>query len=350
MSNVLQGASGASVGQSPIVTVLMPVYNGMPYLEAAITSIFEQTFDDFELLAIDDGSTDGSYEYLAGLSDSRIRLVRHARNMGLVATLNEGLDLVRGEFVARMDSDDLSARDRLAKQVEYMRVHPEVDVLATGWRKFGELHSVRMAPTKAADIRAAMVFGNCLCTPSCMYRSSTFRAQKIRYEPVQHAEDYELLSRLSETMELRALPDVLYSYRVHAASVSQVHDAKQWRNARAIGAGLLRRWLGIDPTDVELEAHALCMRPVHADASELLTMLRWVVRLGAYRARMPGLADQLAYRRWRILRQVSPLSAVVAFLKSPLDFRFGDILPLGANLVRRVFPVRDAGSRRRTAG
>jgi glycosyltransferase involved in cell wall biosynthesis len=115
MSNVLQGASGASVGQSPIVTVLMPVYNGMPYLEAAITSIFEQTFDDFELLAIDDGSTDGSYEYLAGLSDSRIRLVRHARNMGLVATLNEGLDLVRGEFVARMDSDDLSARDRLAK-------------------------------------------------------------------------------------------------------------------------------------------------------------------------------------------------------------------------------------------
>src|SRR3979490_879766 len=109
----------------------MPVRNGAAHLQSAVDSILAQTFTDFEFLIIDDGSTDATAEILRSLRDPRVRVVTHPQNRGLVPTLNEGLQLARGEFVARQDHDDLSYPDRLAKQVAHLRAHPDCVLLGT---------------------------------------------------------------------------------------------------------------------------------------------------------------------------------------------------------------------------
>src|SRR3712207_3671984 len=111
---------------SPKVTVLMAVYNGEAYLREAVDRILGQTFTDLEFLVVSDGSTDGSAEILRSYADPRLRVVENERNLKLIASLNRGLELARGEYVARMDADDVSLPDRLAKQVAYLEARPEV--------------------------------------------------------------------------------------------------------------------------------------------------------------------------------------------------------------------------------
>ena len=121
----------AMAAASPQVTVLLPVRNGSVHLAAALESIFAQTFTDFELLVIDDGSTDRSPEILRRVRDPRLRVVTHAKNVGLVATLNEALEIGRGEFFARQDHDDISLPQRLQKQVDFLRAHPDYVLVGT---------------------------------------------------------------------------------------------------------------------------------------------------------------------------------------------------------------------------
>jgi len=119
----------------PQLTVLMPVYNGGPFLRSAIESILNQDFSDFDFLIIDDGSTDGSHEIAASYADPRIRLESNGRNLGLIATLNRGLDLARGTYVARMDADDIAFPDRLSKQLTFMEAHPEIGLCGTWYER-----------------------------------------------------------------------------------------------------------------------------------------------------------------------------------------------------------------------
>ena len=111
------------------LTVLMPVYNAEKYLKPALESILNQTYKDFEFLIIDDGSTDKSLEIIKSYNDSRIRLIGHEQNQKLIATLNEGIKLAQGEYIARMDADDISAPERLQKQMEFLEKHPATVVL-----------------------------------------------------------------------------------------------------------------------------------------------------------------------------------------------------------------------------
>jgi len=111
---------------SPSLTVLMPVYNGGEFLRGAVESILGQTYSNFEFLIVDDGSTDESLEICRGFRDPRIRLEENGRNLGLIATLNRGLDLAEGDYIARMDSDDVSFPARLARQVQFMEDNPHV--------------------------------------------------------------------------------------------------------------------------------------------------------------------------------------------------------------------------------
>ena len=122
----------------PKISVVMPAYNAENYIREAIDSILAQTFRDFEFLIIDDGSTDHTVEIIRSYSDSRIRLYQNERNMGVAATLNRGLDLARGEYIARMDADDISLPERFAKQAAYMDAHPDVAVCGSNIILFSE--------------------------------------------------------------------------------------------------------------------------------------------------------------------------------------------------------------------
>lgn len=218
--------------KQPKVTVLMGVYNGETYLREAIESILAQTFTDFEFVIIDDGSTDKSLEIIKSYTDPRIRLVRNPKNMRLIYTLNRGLDLAKGEYVARMDADDISDPTRLEKQVTFLDNHSKVGVCGTYVRIFTRIPGVGVTPkfpTKSEEIKATLLFENAVQHPAVMLRKKILDKYMVRYSSdFLHIEDYELWVRLAKYCDFAIIPEVLLFYRLHAKQIGQVHGAKQF--------------------------------------------------------------------------------------------------------------------------
>jgi glycosyltransferase involved in cell wall biosynthesis len=213
----------------PLVTVLLPVHNASAHLAETLASISAQVFTDFEIVAIDDGSTDGSAAILASHRDPRLRIVSHGANQGLVASLNEGLGLARGRYIARIDADDLMVPDRLLKQVEWMEAHPEVAVLASRVALIdadGEpcgAWSTDHETITEEDIRRMLPRTNCIAHPSVMIRVDALGS--LRYDARQKgAEDWDLWLRLAARgSRIAKLAEPLTRYRVHATSI-MAHD------------------------------------------------------------------------------------------------------------------------------
>lgn len=206
----------------PKVTVLMPVYNGEPYLRKAIESILNQTFTDFEFLIINDGSVDRTVSIIELYNDPRITLIHNESNLGLVATLNKGLDLARGEYIARMDSDDLCLPERIAKQVLFMDLHPEVGVCGTGYEDMKTGRNI-IRPTEHEDIIEFMLKSGCaLAHPTVMIRTAVLRKNRLYYDPdYQQAEDFELWTRMIKVTHLANIPEVLVRHRTHSSQISR---------------------------------------------------------------------------------------------------------------------------------
>jgi glycosyltransferase involved in cell wall biosynthesis len=210
---------------APRVSVVMPVYNAEAYLAEAVESVLAQTFKDFELLAVDDASTDRSPELLAfyARKDPRVRVLRNPQNLMISRTLNAGLNQAQGEYLARMDADDVSLPDRLAKQVAYLDAHPRAGVVggtmvitdATG-RATGE----RRYHLTDAAIRRHLFRYNPFSHPLVMMRTAIVRAVGGYLPEYDFAEDYELYFRIGRKAEFGNLPDVLLRYRVVPRSLT----------------------------------------------------------------------------------------------------------------------------------
>lgn len=209
----------------PLVTVLLPVFNGATFLRAAIDSVLASSFEDLELLVIDDGSTDSSVAIIRSYQDPRVRLVVHELNRGLIASLNEGLDLARGRYVARMDADDIMLPERLARQVNALDNDPGLGVVATcvefinGDGEVTGAWDTDRATISESAIRAMMPRTNCIAHPSVMLRRSTFVG--MAYSPDQpNAEDWDLWMRfMSAGGRVGKVPEVLLRYRTHPSSI-----------------------------------------------------------------------------------------------------------------------------------
>jgi glycosyltransferase involved in cell wall biosynthesis len=206
---------------SPSVTVLMPVFNGMPYLQEAVQSMLQQSYQHFVLLVVNDGSTDGSREFLEGLADERVRVL-HRPKEGLGAALNAGLGACDTEFVARMDGDDLSLRDRLAAQRAFLRANPDVGVVGTQLAYLGTRRSgfASALPLDHDSIQRNLRRGeHAISHATIMFRRSSLD-RVGGYRPDGIDQDWDFLMRLSEATRLANLPDVLFLYRLHGGSVS----------------------------------------------------------------------------------------------------------------------------------
>ncbi len=211
----------------PLVTVLMPVHNGGEHLPAALASVFAQDFSDFELLVVDDGSTDHTAVVLAGCADPRLRVLRLERT-GLVGALNRGLDDARGELIARLDADDEMLPGRLARQVERFRRDPGLVACGTDYLLFGAASGVVRTPREDRDCRAHLMFGSPIAHPAVMLRAETTRAHGVRYRAeYPHAEDFKLFSELAAIGRLANLAEPGLRYRVHPGQVSQVEAGPQ---------------------------------------------------------------------------------------------------------------------------
>jgi glycosyltransferase involved in cell wall biosynthesis len=212
--------------EAPLISICMPVYNAEPYVAEAVESILGQTLGDFEFLIIDDGSTDGSLRILKRhvARDPRIRLTSRP-NKGLVPTLNELVDGARGEFLARMDADDIAMPERFAKQVQYLRDHPDCAVVGCRvWEIDAEGDPVTEWPTLSDhdDIDAFhfRLTGPALLHPSIMMRRDAVLAIG-RYRPFAVSEEIDLYLRLAERWRLGRVPDYLLKYRVHTTNYSR---------------------------------------------------------------------------------------------------------------------------------
>ncbi len=223
----------------PTVSVLMPVYNGGRYLRPAVASVLAQTFADFELLAMDDGSSDDSAAVLNGYAsaDPRVRVVSRP-NRGLVHTLNEGLALARGRYVARMDADDVCRPDRLAKQVAYLDAHPDCvlvgsRVLVTDPDGLPIRHMADERTHEAID-HAHLNRGWPVVHPAVTMRLDAVKRVGLYRDPYNTLEDTDLFLRLAEVGRLTNLPDVLLEYRQHFGSVTHTRAARQHELRQAL--------------------------------------------------------------------------------------------------------------------
>lgn len=243
----------SSTTPTPTVIVLLPVYNAAGFIAQTIESILAQTFTDFELLLINDGSSDESVKIIEQFTDPRIRLVHNERNLGLIETLNRGAALARGKYIARMDADDVALPQRLEKQVNFLEQHSGIHVVAafvdfinTDGEVTGSWSTDRAANTEAA-IQAMMPQTNCIAHPAVMIRTETLR--QFLYSPAQKgAEDYDLwLRMLAAGKHIAKIEEVLLHYRIHPASITvQLKAAvplekRLLRIKRKFVAGQLRR-------------------------------------------------------------------------------------------------------------
>jgi glycosyltransferase involved in cell wall biosynthesis len=217
--------------KAPLVSVIMPVYNCGAFVREAIDSILDQTLSDFELLIIDDCSTDNTLAVITSYSDPRIRVIQKKKNTGYVDSLNTALAISRGEYLARMDGDDISVITRLEKQVSFLRDNADIALCGTWYQM---LHSGKIIqhPTDHEAIKIALLDYCAVGHPTVMVRKNFIDAHKLTYKPdYRPAEDYELWTRIAAHGKMANVPEVLLLYRSHEGQVSSQEREKQLSNS-----------------------------------------------------------------------------------------------------------------------
>lgn len=290
----------------PRVTVFMPVYNRAHTLAEAIESVLAQTYRDFELLLIDDGSTDASVAIARAYADPRIRLVVHAQNQGIPRTRNHGLEEARGEYLAILDSDDAAQPTRLAHQVAYLDAH--TDVAAVGsWlmlmNRSGRTKGLLVRPTRPADVRAHILFVSCFKNPAMMARSEVLRRFGYR-EQFRYCQDIDLWARVSEAYALANIPRFLTRYRTGGESRRDEAFAFKMKMLAAEGQ-LQTLGVAFDVADLERHVRLRNVAEFDPDAEYLEWLDDWLERLLAANRRHPIYPERelvfAATERWLLV-------------------------------------------------
>jgi glycosyltransferase involved in cell wall biosynthesis len=233
--------------RSPRISILMPVYNVQDYVREAVESILNQTYTDFELLILDDCSTDKTANIISQFQDKRIRYHRNETNLGLSENLNGGIRMSKGEFLARMDGDDISMPTRLEKQVEILDKYPEIGICGTSFQFFGTRHDTIIQPKQHDDIKIKMLFG-CVVTLVVM-RKEIFIDNDLWYRTDAFpAEDYKMWADCLHVTKICNLSEVLFLYRMHEAQISTSKAIAQKQKSDRVRLEMLD-WLSPDFTE-----------------------------------------------------------------------------------------------------
>lgn len=270
------------MADNPTVSVILPVYNGSAYLVEAIESVLDQTWTDFELLLIDDGSTDSTIELASRYDDDpRLIILRNNQNMGLIATLNRGIELARGEFIARMDADDIALPHRLERQVTFLESHPDVGLCGSHVITFWQTGEQNWRyPEHDDEIRCRLLFSAAFAHPSVMMRRTLLMENHIRYDKdYPFAEDYAFWIRCMPYCSMANIAEPLLRYRLHESNTASRHRIRQRDTVARIHRELLG-WLNIVPTDDDLALHfSLAYRMSGVNQYLLDRIEDWLIRL-----------------------------------------------------------------------
>jgi hypothetical protein len=331
-----------------MLSVLMPAYNAEKFLESSVYSVLEQTFDNFELLVVDDCSSDATPKILSNIKDPRLRVIRNVKNLGVVGALNRAAAEARGSYFARIDADDLCFPTRFAKQIEFLERNPNIFLLGTATFN---LEVGRITPGRSFDnsdptfIRWSMHLTNPIVHPSVMFRADLLRRTKgYLIEEFEYAEDFEFIHRVLKIGDVAALPERLVIYRLHEDNLNRLHRDQMIERGGKVLARAYADLLGREAdTEAQMVArHVMAKSPVRDDAtldalgSFLETLVSSFVdryRVGpAGRERIVAHACQIW---WGVIRAAARAGHIGAVTKYHRAFR------LAANT--RI-PVGDAAS------
>lgn len=237
----------------PAISVLMPIYNGEKFLQETLDSLWNQTFTDFELIIVDDGSTDHTADIIHAQQDKRIRYYKNEHNLKIVATLNRGLQLCTGKYIARMDADDICMPNRLQKQWEYMESNPETVLCGSSLIKFSETYAFEDRRGGNNELtRAKLVFDTAINHPSAMFRNDTIKKNQLSY-PVAypHAEDYGFWHELAKYGKIANLNEILIKYRMHGDNISMKFNAEQYHSMNNIRKLILQEFWGTESLEAK---------------------------------------------------------------------------------------------------
>lgn len=233
-----------TINSSPLISVIIPVFNAERFIKRALESVCNQTYKNLEIIVIDDGSTDSSRDIIDSFKDERVQLFSR-ENKGLIATLNEGIDRCNGDFIARMDADDICSVTRFEKQFEYLLENPSVGAVFTGIEHINEkgetINIKRSGKTRFIE-PVELIFGCPVCHPTAMFDLTKMDKDEIVYNDSYHlAEDFELWTRIISKTKIGLLNEVLFKYRVHPNSITSKHGLRQREIAvKALNKNLIK--------------------------------------------------------------------------------------------------------------
>ena len=271
--------------QNPKVTVFIPVHNRERYVGDAIQSILAQDFQDFDILLIDDGSTDQSVEVMRSFDDSRIRIIHNETNLGIPRTRNRGLELARGEYIALLDSDDRASPDRLHKQVAYLNSHPDCVQIGSWCRMMNEqgipLKKIKRQPAHPEEIKAELLFRCCMSNRTIMGRTEILRKFGYRND-FPRCQDYDLHVRLSSQFKMANIPECLVLGRIHPQQITALTtDLGDEKKREIVGTQLNHLRVDFSPEDLNPHLMLSRMRKMQftPDASYVRWAEEWLLRL-----------------------------------------------------------------------
>ncbi len=282
---------------SPKISVVMPVFNGADHLREAIDSILAQTFKDFEFIIVDDASTDNSRAIIKSYLDQRIKLFVNENNLGTAGSLNEAIGKSAGEYIARMDADDISLPDRFETQVKFLDENPQIAMVGTWARVIGDKAGLLIAhPTDPAILRSNLIFHASFVHPSVMIRRGFFSNLGFKYDPeFRQGQDYKLWVQMSEKLRLANINKVLIYYRTHRKQTKTTDAAGQASNAFSVRREQILK-LGITPTERELAIYmSICNLKTEGTITYLRECENWLLKILEANKRM-NMYDPISLR------------------------------------------------------
>lgn len=299
--------------KKPDLSVVMGCYNNALTIKEAVDSILQQTFSNFEFFIIDDCSTDDTIAIIEKYNDPRIHIIKNKTNQGLGYSLSLGVALSRGEYIARMDADDVSFPSRFEKQIAYLREHRDVICVGTGAKKIGTIslfakffsRTIRPA-CDYEEIKAWLLIGTPILHPSVMFSAKLLKKTGLNYNPdFKKAQDFELWSRMIWKGIIRNMDDILLGYRYSAQQVSNTSRDIQIENSKVMYRRMFSYLLGREISAEELNCHILFSTKSKLSQEEFATVESWLNFLIPYIEKTTCFdKDKIVKvfsRRWRVV-------------------------------------------------
>lgn len=273
----------------------MPTYNVAPYVREAIESVLRQTYSDFELLVIDDCSTDETIAVVRSIDNVRIRIVQNEKNVGLAENLNRGLSHINTEYVARMDGDDIAEPFWLEREVTVLDSHPEIGICSGGFERFGTITSLVRFPERHEDCMANMLFECSVIVPT--FRMSLYRNLGLRYSTEAFpAEDYRFWAECLRVTKIYNTQETLFHYRMHPTQICTARREEQQRKVAEVRRYMLE-WLSEDFTEEEKEYYTGAFMAAEMASRQDLEERKTFCRKMIEKNRSVGHFDEEALRR-----------------------------------------------------